>query len=120
MKKVKDWLEDSKKQFVIKNRFGQAGEIRLVSRIKDDAVFYLGNYRCAVPFRIAEFYEDCIHVKVKCTSCNTFVKKILTCRIDDIELSDDGNTIISWEGITDDGDFIMDDYTSLDNTPLDI
>lgn len=125
MKKVKEWLEDSKHQFIVRERYGYTSRIRSVSRIKDDAFFYIGSYRCAVPFRILEFDEDCIHAKVRCPSSDTLSHRTLNCRIDDIELNDDGSAVISWEGVTEDGltsisdthdpdDIIMNIYTPLD------
>jgi hypothetical protein len=110
MKKVKEWLEESKKQFVVKDRFASYN-IRSVQRIKDDAIFYVGPYRCAAYFKIIDFDEDCINVKIKCaSSLDASEMRYLRCNINDIELSEDGSAVVSWSGITDDG-------TEIDDTP---
>ena len=106
--KVKEWLEEGKKQFIVKDRFASYN-IRTVQRIKDDAIFFVGPYRCAVYFKILDFDEDCITVRIKCaSSIDAGQMRYLSCNINDIELSEDGSTVISWQGITADGTEIDD------------
>ena len=98
MKKVKEWLEDIKnKQFVIKEYY-PSGNIRVVQRIKDDAIFHVGRQQCDVYFRIIEFSDDCIHVKIMFEIPGNKAGT-LKCQINDIKLNDDGYKVDSLENI---------------------
>lgn len=103
MKKVKDWLDSNKKQFIVLET-NHVGDIILVQRISDGAKLSVGPQVCVVYFFIMEFDEDLIHAKVYFEDDNRpGVFNILKCQIDHLELSKSGEGIISWEGITEDG-----------------
>jgi len=97
LKNIKEWLEDKDKQFIVKSRY-QSGNIQTVQRIKDDAIFHVGRQNTFAYLKIIEFYEDCIYVQIKFNLNETTVKT-MSCRINDIQLSDDGSKIVGWQGI---------------------
>jgi hypothetical protein len=112
--KVKEWLEEGKKQFIVKDYY-ESGNIRLVQRIKDDAIFHVGPQKCDIYFKIIEFSEDCIHVKIKCGSSSSKGYKMLNCQINAIGMNEEGSSVLNWEGVTDDDTATAEDLPTMVN-----